>query len=80
MQLKVKLLIAITFFLSESVFAQDTERKTVIIEKTKIAYKFFRPETNRKANDPIVVFESGVGGGSFEQILEFLPKNITGIE
>lgn len=80
MQLKAKLLIAITFFLSESAFAQNAERKTVIIEKTKIAYKYFRPETNRKANDPIVVFESGVGGGSFEQILEFLPKNIKGIE
>lgn len=80
MQQKSKLFVAIIFFISQSIFAQNNEKKLAIIDGTKIEYKLFRPDSIRKANELIVVFESGVGGGSFEQILPFLPKNITGFE
>ena len=62
-----------------SIYGQQNESKLVVVNGKKIAYKTFNIE-NRKNGDPILVFESGVGGGSFEQILPFLPKNITGFE
>lgn len=69
----------ILLFLKQVLFAQDIKKKSIIIEKVKISYKTFRLES-RRVNEPILVFESGVGGGSFDQIFKYLPKNIAGIE
>ncbi|MDQ3681700.1 MAG: alpha/beta hydrolase [Bacteroidota bacterium] len=79
MKSKIKTLLVITFFSTHLLFAQNVEKKFVIIDKVKTAYKTFGLE-NRKGNEPVLVFESGMGGGSFEQIFEYLPKNVAGIE
>jgi pimeloyl-ACP methyl ester carboxylesterase len=62
-----------------SIYAQQNESKLVIADGKKIAYKTFNIE-NRKDGEPILVFESGLGGGTFDPILPFLPSNISGIE
>jgi pimeloyl-ACP methyl ester carboxylesterase len=79
MNLKSKILFATLLFHAQFLFGQNTEKKSVVIDDAKISYKTFRFES-RKENEPILVFESGVGGGSFEQIFQYLPQNITGIE
>jgi pimeloyl-ACP methyl ester carboxylesterase len=73
-------LLVITTFLAGSLFAQTSERNFITINKKKIAYKIFGLE-NRKANEPVVVFESGLGsgGGSFESMIPNLSKNMAGI-
>jgi len=70
----------ITFFSVTSVFSQTSERKFVSINNKKIAYKTFGPET-RKANEPIVVFESGLGsgGGSYASLFPFIQSKFSGI-
>lgn len=82
MPARVKLvysLFAILFLSTQFLFAQHSQKKSVKIDGVKITYKTFGRDT-RKINEPVLVFESGVGGGSFEQVFEHLPKNITGIE
>ena len=79
MKSKIKTLLVITLLSTQLLFAQKVEKKFVTIDKVKIAYKTFGLET-RKEKDPVIVFESGMGGGSFEPIFKFLPKNVAGIE
>lgn len=69
-----------TFFSITSVFSQTSDRKFVSINNKKIAYKTFGLE-ERKANEPIVVFESGLGsgGGSYGSLFPFIQKNFSGI-
>jgi len=80
MKIRSQLLLTLFSFITLAVNAQSIETKTIIIDQSTIAYKLLRPAVTRKSNEPIVVFESGVGGGGFEQLLEFLPGNITGIQ
>ncbi|MBC9930896.1 alpha/beta fold hydrolase [Chitinophaga qingshengii] len=56
-----------------------SQTKSIAINNLKMAYKTFGLET-RKANEPVIVFESGLGsgGGNFEPLFPHLPKNITG--
>ena len=79
MKSKIKTLLIITLLSTQLLFAQNVEKKFVTIDKVKIAFKTFRLET-RKENEPVLVFESGMGGGSFESIFDYLPKNVAGIE
>lgn len=68
------------FFSITSVFSQTSDRKFVSINNKKMAYKTFGLE-ERKANEPIVVFESGLGsgGGSYGSLFPFIQKNFSGI-
>src|SRR5688572_6985708 len=79
MKSKIKTLLVITLLSTQLLFAQKVEKKFVTFDKVKIAYKTFNLET-RKGNEPILVFESGMGGGNFEPIFKYLPKNVAGIE
>lgn len=70
----------ITFFSITFSFSQTSDRKFVSINNKQIAYKTFGLE-ERKANEPIVVFESGLGsgGGSYGSLFPFLQKKFAGI-
>ncbi|UQB69021.1 alpha/beta fold hydrolase [Epilithonimonas zeae] len=59
--------------------AQHSGSKLVSVEGKKMTYKTFNLE-NRKDGEPILVFEAGLGGGTFDPILPYLPANIGGIE
>lgn len=65
--------------LNSSIYAQQNESKLVVVDGKKMACKTFNIE-NRKVGEPILVFESGLGGGTFDPILPFLPSNISGIQ
>ncbi len=62
-----------------SIFAQQNEPKLVVVEGKKMAYKTVNIE-NRKDGDPILVFETGLGGGTFDPLLPLLPGHIAGIQ
>ena len=79
MNFKIKLLFAILLFVSQSIFAQSNEQKSVIIDKVKIAYRVRNLES-RKTNEPIIVFESGLGGGTFEPTYTYISKNASYFE
>jgi hypothetical protein len=79
MKVKAIAIIAIILLTKPFLFAQDVKKKSLTINNVKLSYRTFRFEA-RKINDPILVFESGVGGGSFGQIFKYLPENIAGIE
>lgn len=70
----------ITFFSITFAFSQISERKFVSINNKQMAYKTFGLEA-RKANEPIVVFESGLGsgGGNYGSLFPFVQKNFAGI-
>jgi len=70
----------ITFFSITLVFSQTSERKFVSINNKQMAYKTFGLEA-RKANEPIVVFESGLGsgGGSYGIMFPFVQQDFAGI-
>lgn len=79
----MKSIITVVFiivFSIPSVFSQTSERKFVSINNRQMAYKIFGLE-ERKANEPIVVFESGLGsdGGSYGSLFPFIQKNFVGI-
>lgn len=76
-KLILNILFLITF--NQSNYAQKSDSKLVIVDGKKIAYKYFNIE-NRKEGEPILVFETGLGGGTFDPILPFLPSNISGIQ
>ncbi|UMY65292.1 MULTISPECIES: alpha/beta fold hydrolase [unclassified Flavobacterium] len=56
--------------------AQNTPNSFVSVDNRKMAYKVVGLE-NRKAGQPIIVFESGLGmgGGNFEPVFAHLPKD-----
>lgn len=64
---------------SFSTFAQQSANKIVSVEGKKISYKTFNLE-NRKSGEPVLVFEAGLGGGTFDPILSYLPSSISGIQ
>lgn len=70
----------ITFFSITLAFSQTSERKFVSINNKQMAYKTFGLE-GRKANEPVVVFESGLGsgGGSYASLFPFIQKSFAGI-
>ena len=76
-----KILLSILFLIvfDSSICAQQNENKLVVVDGKKTAYKTFNIE-NRKDGEPILVFESGLGGGTFDPILPFLPSNISGVQ
>jgi pimeloyl-ACP methyl ester carboxylesterase len=76
-----KIISSILFLLAFklSIYAQQNESKSVVVNGKSIDYKTFNIE-NRKNGEPILVFESGLGGGTFDPILPFLPANISGIQ
>lgn len=81
MRSKSKIIMSILFLFAfnPSNYAQKNDSKLVIVGGKKIAYKSFNIE-NRKKGEPILVFETGLGGGTFDPILSFLPSNISGIQ
>ncbi len=72
-------LTCVLFLIAVAVYSQQPEGLTIEVGGKKIAYKTFQLE-NRKEGDPILVFESGLGGGTFDPILPYLPDNIAGIQ
>jgi len=76
-----KLILSILFLIAfnPSNYAQNNDDKLVVVDGKKIAYKSFNIE-NRKEGEPILIFETGLGGGTFDPILPFLPSNISGIQ
>lgn len=79
MKLIITFILTITFSVS-LVYSQISERKFVSINNKKMAYKTFGVE-NRKINEPIVVFESGLGsgGGSYGSLFPFIEHGFAGI-
>jgi pimeloyl-ACP methyl ester carboxylesterase len=69
-----------TFFSITSAFSQIAERKFISINNKQMAYRTFGLE-KRKANEPIVVFESGLGsgGGAYGSMFPFIQKSFAGI-
>lgn len=72
--------VSIIFFANAVAFSQMSERKFVLINNKNMAYKTFGTE-NRKDNEPVVVFESGLGsgGGSYASLFPFVQKSFAGI-
>lgn len=71
--LKFGLLLILSIFSLIS-FSQSVEKKSIVVEQLKMTYRTFRLE-GRQKHEPVIIFENGIGGGGFEQIYEFLPKN-----
>ncbi len=76
---KTMLLLFLCTAFTKVVSAQPNQGQTVIVRGKKMAYKT-NNLTNRKAGDPILVFEAGLGGGSFDPILPLLPSHIASIQ
>lgn len=76
-----KILLGILFLtvFNQIIFAQQNDNKLTVVDGKKMSYKTFNIE-NRKDNDPVLVFEHGLGGGTFDPVLLFLPINISGIQ
>ncbi len=72
--------LSIILFSNTLVFSQTSERKFVSINNKQTAYKTFGLE-NRKDNEPVVVFEAGLGsgGGSYGSLFSFIQKRFSGI-
>ncbi|REC79305.1 hypothetical protein DRF60_05590 [Chryseobacterium elymi] len=76
----IRISVFITFFSITLVFSQTSERKFVSINNKQIAYKTFGLY-ERKANEPILIFESGLGsgGGGYGSLFPFIQKSFAGI-
>ncbi|UII77826.1 alpha/beta hydrolase [Flagellimonas sp. HMM57] len=76
-----KIILSILFLIvyNSSNYAQNNDDKLVIVDGKKMNYKTTHLE-NRKDGSPILVFESGLGGGTFDPILPFLPSNVSSIQ
>lgn len=72
--------LSILFFSNSLLFSQTSERKFVSINNKKIAYQTFGLK-DRKDNEPVVVFEAGLGsgGGGYGGLLLFVQKKFAGI-
>lgn len=62
-----------------SVQLSTAQHPSTEVRGKKMSYKTFNLE-NRKPDQPILVFEHGLGGGNFEQVFAFLPKEMAGIQ
>ncbi|WP_426278622.1 alpha/beta fold hydrolase [Chryseobacterium sp. S-02] len=71
---------AFVIFQMPLIFSQSTERKFVSINNKQMAYTTFGLE-KRKANEPVVVFESGLGsgGGAYGSMLPLVREKFAGI-
>lgn len=76
-----KIILSILFLITYNCtnYAQANDNQLVVVDGKKISYKTTNLE-NRKNGSPILVFESGLGGGTFDPILPFLPSNISSIQ
>lgn len=74
------ILSSITSFTISLVYPQVSERKLVSINNKNMAYRTFGLE-DRKTDEPVVVFESGLGssGGSNGSLFPFIQNNFAGI-
>lgn len=81
MRSKIKIVLSIFFLLAlkPSISAQEKSKELVIVDGKKMAYETFNLE-NRKEGSPILVFESGLGGGIFTPVISLLPSHISGIQ
>jgi pimeloyl-ACP methyl ester carboxylesterase len=81
MKVTKKIILNILFLIVYNSFnyAQQNDDKLVVVDGKKMTYKTINLE-NRKDGSPILVFESGLGGGTFDPILTFLPSNISSIQ
>ncbi|RZJ69504.1 alpha/beta hydrolase [Flavobacterium sp.] len=59
--------------------AQNTSEGVATVDSKKVGYKTFNLQ-HRKEGDPVLVFEPGLGGGTFDPILALLPDTISGIQ
>lgn len=81
MVIRIKSIVTFVFvFQIALVFSQISERKFITINNKQIAYKTFGLE-ERKLNEPIVVFESGLGsgGGGYGGLLPLIQNHFAGI-
>ncbi|WP_223845486.1 alpha/beta hydrolase [Flavobacterium selenitireducens] len=62
-----------------SVQAQKSHSGTVSVNGKMMGFKTVNIE-NRKNGAPILVFESGLGGGTFDPVLPFLPPDIASFQ
>lgn len=79
--MKSILTVALLTFLSiTSAFSRISDRKFISINNKQMAYRTFGL-AERKANEPIVVFESGLGsgGGAYGSMFPFIEKSFAGI-
>ena len=80
--IKIKSFITFAFIiiLSALAFSQTTERKFVSVNNKQMAYTTFGLQ-DRKINDPIVVFESGLGsgGGGYGSMFPLIKGKFAGI-
>lgn len=78
--MKLIITFVLIIFQTTTAFSQKPERKFVSINDTKIAYTTFGLD-GRKANEPVVIFESGLGsgGGGYAGLFPFVEKNFAGI-
>ncbi|MCJ8155718.1 alpha/beta hydrolase [Chryseobacterium sp. SSA4.19] len=75
---KITLVLLIFFIAENSIFAQQ-ESKLAIVDGKKMSYKTFNLE-KRKDGEPVLVFETGLGGGTFDPLLGFFPNTVSGIQ
>ncbi len=81
MVIRIKSIVTFVFvFQIALVFSQISERKFITINNKQIVYKTFGLEA-RKLNEPIVVFESGLGsgGGGYGGLLPLIQNHFAGI-
>ncbi len=76
---KAMLLLFLGTAFTKAVSAQSNTSQSVMVEGKKMAYKTSNL-ANRKAGEPILVFEAGLGGGTFDPILPLLPNHIASIQ
>lgn len=66
-------------FITFNFYAQSREVKSATVDGKKMGYSTFNL-ANRKEGDPVLVFESGLGGGTFDPLLPYLPNTISGVQ
>ncbi|MDR6514619.1 alpha/beta fold hydrolase [Chryseobacterium camelliae] len=64
---------------SSSIIAQQGESQLAVVDGKKLSYRTFNLE-KRKAGEPVLVFETGLGGGTFDPLLGFFPGTVSGIQ
>lgn len=75
-----RIILTLVFFYicSHPILAQQ-ESKLVKVDGKKMSYKSFNLD-KRKAGEPVLVFETGLGGGTFDPLLGFFPDTVAGIQ
>ncbi|WP_449399108.1 hypothetical protein [Chryseobacterium wanjuense] len=70
-----KIILGVLFSIAFShvIYSQENENESISVDGKIISYQTFNIK-NRQNNEPILVFEHGIGGGNFEQIFLFYLK------